>query len=217
MQETSQDLFKKYSLSFNLLSDYIRATYDPEIMEHLDFAAVRDSLSDGQTASKLWVVEALSQFLEVNHKRVGVFGGWVGILCRMLYDFNGVKSVDNIEIDGSLKKINQLTMGEHLDTFKFIHSDMFDFDYQQRQYDVYINTSGEHIKCIKDWIEKIPSGKIVIIQSNDYYQHPQHINCVASEQELEAKAIEAKNVKDIIYRGRLSLPVYNRFMIICLT
>ena len=217
MQVSKNDLFAKYKLDFHTLSGYISATYNPEVMANLDFAAVRDSLSDGQTASKLWVVDVLSQFLEIKSKSVGVFGGWVGILCRFLYDFVGVKSVDNIEIDGTLEKVNQIVMGRFFERSKFIHSDMYDFDYEANQYDVYINTSGEHIPSLKEWIEKIPAGKIVIIQSNDFTSHPQHINCVASEQELEEKISEASNVKNVVYRGVMKLPIYNRFMVVAIT
>lgn len=214
---TKDELFQKYRLSFYTLSSYISATYNPEVMANLDFEAVRDSLSDGQTASKLWVVDTLNQFLDIKLKNVGIFGGWVGILSRFLHDFVGVSSVTNIELDGTLEKVNQIVMGRYVERSKFVHSDMYDFDYDANQFDVYINTSGEHIPSIKDWIEKIPPGKIVIIQSNDYFSHPQHINCVNNVRELEEKILESSNVKDTIYRGTLSLPIYNRFMVVALT
>lgn len=220
MQESNvlkSELFQKYHLNFHTLSSYISATYNPEVMANLDFAAVRDSLSDGQTASKLWVADVLNQFLDIKTKSVGVFGGWVGILCRFLYDYVGVKSVDNIEIDGTLEKVNQIVMGPFAQYSKFIHADMYDFDYVQNVYDVYVNTSGEHIPSLKDWIEKIPEGKIVIIQSNDFTSHPQHINCVENVLELEEKILEAKNVKNTVYRGTMQLPIYKRFMVVVLT
>ena len=75
MQEynvTKTELFQKYRLNFHTLSSYISATYNPEVMANLDFDAVRDSLSDGQTASKLWVADVLNQFLEVKTKSVRV-------------------------------------------------------------------------------------------------------------------------------------------------
>ena len=219
MQEfkTKEELFEKHKLSFFTLSSYIQATYDPEISKTLGFDVVRDSLSDGQTASKLWVVDEVSKFLEFRDKSICVFGGWVGLLCRFFIDLAGTKSIANVEIDGSLEKINQCVMSGHQDKFQFIHSDMYEFPYDDKQFDVYVNTSGEHIESLKDWIEMIPKGKIVCIQSNDYFSHPQHINCVNNVEELEAHALSAANVKDVVYRGTMKLPIYNRFMIIALT
>lgn len=214
---TTNELFEKYRLNPKIITEYIAATYDPRVMEHLSFEAVRDSLSDGQMASKLWVVSILSQFLGVRDKRIAIFGGWVGILGRLLHEFLGPRSVDNIEIDETLSRVNNLVMGRFASDSKFIHCDMYNFDYASVQYDVYVNTSAEHIECLKDWIEKIPKGKIVIVQSNDFFSHPQHINCVNNVTELEEQALSASNVKDVVYRGTLELPIYNRFMIVALT
>jgi hypothetical protein len=220
MQEskvTKEELFSKYKMSFFSLSSYVQATYDPEVSKNLNFEAVRDSLSDGQTSSKLWVVDEVSKFLDFDKKSVCVFGGWVGLLCRFFIDLAGTKSIANVEIDGTLELVNRYVMSGHQDKFRFIHSDMYEFPYNEQEFDVYVNTSGEHIPSLKEWIEMIPSGKIVCIQSNDYFSHPQHINCVNNVAELEAQAFTANNVKDVIYRGTLELPIYNRFMIIALT
>lgn len=219
MQEfkTKEELFKKHKLSFYTLSSYIQATYDPEVSKTLGFDVVRDSLSDGQTASKLWVIDELSKFLNFNEKSVCVFGGWVGLLCRFFIDLARTKKICNVEIDSSLALVNQYVMAGHQDKFQFIHSDMYEFPYNEQQFDVYVNTSGEHIESLKEWIEMIPNGKIVCIQSNDYFSHPQHINCVNTVEELEAQALSAINVKNVVYRGTMKLPIYNRFMIIALT
>lgn len=214
---TKKELFAKYKLDFNTISAYIAATYNPEVSKNLDFAAVRDSLSDGQTASKLWAIDLLSQFLHIDEKKIGVFGGWVGILPRFMFDYLGVKHVSNIEIDGTLSLVNSLVMGKHIEKFSFVHKDMYDFDYENNQFNIYVNTSGEHIPSIKEWVEKIPAGKVILIQSNDFFEHEQHVNCVKSHDELESKVAEATNVRNIIYRGTLQLPIYNRFMVVALT
>lgn len=216
-QVDKEYLFNKYQLSFDTLSSYIAATYDPEIMRTLGFDAVRDSLSDGQTASKLWVVDQLCMFLGIQNKSVCVLGGWVGLLCKFIADYGKVASITNVELDGSLETINRRIMGGSKSKFDFCFADMYEFDYDQKQFDIYINTSGEHIPSLKEWIEKIPEGKIVIIQSNDFFSHPQHINCVDSIQELIEKVEQADNVKNIIYRGTMKLPIYNRFMVMLTT
>ena len=214
---TIEELFSKYKLDFRILSDYIRATYDATAMRGIPLNVIKDSLSDGQTASKLWVVDELGKFLTIKEKSIGVFGGWVGLLCRFLVEMIGTPKIANIELDETLKLINNYVMLGHQDKFRFIHTDMYAFPYNDDQFDVYVNTSGEHIPSLKQWIEMIPVGKIVCIQSNNFFSHEQHINCVNNVEELEAQALSAANVKNVVYRGTMKLPIYNRFMIIALT
>lgn len=214
---TKEELFNKYSLSFNVLSSYMSALYDGKVNTHLDFAEVRDSLSDGQTASKLWIIDELKN-LNLPIKSVNVFGGWVGLLCRFLFEYLDCQTVANVEIDETLLTVNnflnKMTYGER---FKFIHNDMYEFDYQNDPVDLYINTSGEHIVSIADWIEMIPENKLVLVQSNNFFFHPTHINCVNTAEELKAQILNSSNIKSIEYCGTLKLPIYNRFMVIAKT
>ena len=215
---TSEALFAKYRLDFLTLSEYMMACYDHRITNTLSFEDVRDSLSDGQTASKLWVVDALSEVGNWETKSACVFGGWVGLLCRFMLDYLNFKHVTNLELNGDLRGVNWFTNEmRYPERFAFVASDMYDFDYEQNQFDLYINTSGEHIPSLKDWVEKIPAGKHVLIQSNNYFDHPQHINCVNSVQELLDKVLEAKNVNLVEYSGELIMPQYTRFMVIVRT
>jgi hypothetical protein len=102
------------------------------------------------------------------------------------------------------------------DGFRFVHADMFKFDYSQ-EFDVYINTSTEHIPSVSDWAKRIPANKIVCIQSNNYFACDQHINCVSSLLELEKQLFKSGNVKEILYQGVLKLPIYDRYMMIATT
>ena len=49
-----------------------------------------------------------------------------------------------------------------------------------------------------------------MLQSNNYYEHEEHINCVADIDEFKRKS----NLTTIEYAGELELPKYKRFMII---
>ena len=42
--------------------------------------------------------------------------------------------------------------------------------------DTVINTSCEHIENFNEWYDKIPKGKIVILQTNNYFDF-EHVNC----------------------------------------
>ena len=72
--------------------------------------------------------------------------------------------------------------------------------------DTIINTSCEHIKNFDRWYDKIPDGLLVALQSNNYYNVPEHINCVDNEVQL---AIQAP-MKDVLYMGSLHLKKYSK-------
>ena len=67
-----------------------------------------------------------------------------------------------------------------------------------------INSSAEHMSTIN-----ISSG-IVAIQSNDYREVEDHINCVDSAEELA----DQYNIRKLWFSGQLKFPAYNRFMAI---
>jgi hypothetical protein len=73
---------------------------------------------------------------------------------------------------------------------------------------IVINTSCEHMN--NEWFENIPTGKLVILQTNDYFDNPQHSNCCKDLEDAKAKY----PMQDILYIGELDTQLYNRFMII---
>ena len=54
------------------------------------------------------------------------------------------------------------------------------------------------------------SSGIVAIQSNDYREVEDHINCVDSAEELA----DQYNIRKLWFSGQLKFPAYNRFMAI---
>ena len=76
--------------------------------------------------------------------------------------------------------------------------------------DTFINTSCEHIENFEDWFNLIPAGKLVALQSNDYFEIQEHINCVGNLDEFHRQA----PLSNIIYEGSLELEKYTRYMII---
>ena len=74
------------------------------------------------------------------------------------------------------------------------------------------NTSCEHLtdEQYRKWFNNIPKNTKIVLQSNNYYEHEEHINCVADIDEFKRKS----NLTTIEYAGELELPKYKRFMII---
>jgi hypothetical protein len=74
--------------------------------------------------------------------------------------------------------------------------------------DIIINTSCEHMD--NRWFHNIPDGTLVCLQTNDYFDNPQHINCVMDEYQAMSRYPMSK----FYYAGRLDTELYNRFMLI---
>jgi hypothetical protein len=77
--------------------------------------------------------------------------------------------------------------------------------------DTIINTSCEHIPNFKEWYNKIPAGKLVILQSNNFFELDEHINCVNDLDDFASQA----PLSEILYEGELDLSKhvnYTRFM-----
>ena len=76
--------------------------------------------------------------------------------------------------------------------------------------DTIINTSCEHIEKFTEWFNAIPRDKLVVLQSNNYFEIDDHINCVKNITEFKQQA----PLSNIIYEGELELEKYTRFMLI---
>ena len=76
--------------------------------------------------------------------------------------------------------------------------------------DTFINTSCEHIPNFKEWYAKIPEGRLVILQSNNFFEVEEHVNCVSNIDEF----IEMAPMSELMYSGSIDLPKYKRFMVI---
>jgi len=76
--------------------------------------------------------------------------------------------------------------------------------------DIIINTSCEHIEKFTEWFNAIPRDKLVVLQSNNYFEIDDHVNCVKDITEFKQQA----PLSNIIYEGELELEKYTRFMLI---
>tara|TARA_Y100000389_G_scaffold204763_1_gene259458 strand:- start:8954 stop:9721 length:768 start_codon:yes stop_codon:yes gene_type:complete len=188
-----------------------------------------DCFSRGQLESKLWLVNELDK-LKVDLGTVFLCAGWYATLATMLFESNiKLDKVRSFDIDESCVDIAEtFNKPWFVDEWRFksITQDIMDINYNEHvwQYwsnannrmsypitdspDTIINTSCEHIKNFEEWYAKIPNGKLVVLQSNNYYEIEEHVNCVGSIEEFVVKA----PMNNILYSGELELPKYKRFM-----
>ena len=189
----------------------------------------KDCFSRGQLSSKLWLIEELKK-LDVDLGTVFLCAGWYATLATMIFESGmSVEKIRSFDIDDSCVDIaetfNQPWLKDQW-RFKSITSDIMAINYNEHTWQYWstannrmsypisdvpntiINTSCEHINNFKSWYKKIPADKLVILQSNNYFEIPEHVNCSKSLKEFSKKA----PMNHTLYEGELGLEKYTRFM-----
>ena len=183
-----------------------------------------DALSQGQLKSKFWLISNLPDGLGT----VFVCAGWYGTLANLMfenipYKFNKIRSFD---IDSSCASIAETINRDWvIDGWQFKSStlDILDMDYPTSYVtlradtsettltenpDTIINTSCEHINNFEKWFNRLPAGKLIVLQSNNFSEIEDHVNYCETLKEFSLTA----PMSNILYEGELPLQNYTRFM-----
>lgn len=196
-----------------------------------------DALSKGQVESKWWLIDQLAWEANEGHLPgnglIYILGGWYGTLGLMMLEsnkFHNKIKIRSFDIDPTCAEIAD-TMNKNpwvLDgwQFKATTADMYMINYVKHGYitrradgttvilneipDVIINTSCEHLDHFDDWWKLIPLGKLCALQSNNYFDVIDHVNCVGSVDEF----LQQTQFTKVLYSGELELEKYTRYMII---
>jgi hypothetical protein len=179
----------------------------------------KDALSRNQVNSKLWLIEKLTQANVVPKSRsitdvetsTLVVGGWVGMipfLASMLG--KNLDSVTNVDIDKSVHSAAlELNTGTHYN-FKNSGTDVREIDLKKYKKLLIIDTIVEHFKEHGEWVKTLPKGTTVILQGNDMFDVPDHVNCHRSLEEFLASC----GLNTILWAGELNLYKCTRYMAI---
>jgi hypothetical protein len=190
---------------------------------------LNDCFSWGQLKSKRWLIETCEN-LNLNLGDVFLCGGWYALLANMLFRSHcNVESITSFDIDDSCLAIAESINKDYVkDNWRFKAStlDILNLRYDnflfstrrydnsivtiERSADTIVNTSCEHIAQWDLWWDLVPTSKVVILQSNNFYEHPDHCNTQTSLSEWLNKL----NMRNIYYSGTLSLDEYERYMVI---
>ena len=190
----------------------------------------RDAFSRGQISSKKWLVEELVK-LDINLGTVFLCAGWYGSLALLLFE-SGLKieKIRSFDKDENCYKIADTINRPYVMSewkFKAQTEDILHINYldghtyntyrasgeAQELYDkpnTIVNTSCEHLTGFSLWYNLIPKGTLVALQTNDYFEIDDHVNCVNNIEEFKKVA----PLDNILYEGVLNLEKYNRFMLI---
>jgi hypothetical protein len=150
-----------------------------------------ESFWKGQVRSKIWLIENLKQFAKFTPNTIVVHGGWNGVLSSLLFNSDiPVEHITSVDLDPNCEDIaHTVNKRQEIEgNFCAITQDMKDFDYDRKP-DIVINTSAEHVSdaVLTEWFTKIPKNTLVAIQSNDFFDLQEHVNCVNSAEELFEK------------------------------
>jgi len=171
-----------------------------------------------QIASKTWLLDRLHDSLGGHFETVYILGGWYGVLGAMILGDArfAIGRVISFDIDPGCAPVAERINGEEAARARF---QAVTADARGVRYDpcgaggvpnLVINTSCEHMTRTADWYGRIPDGMAQEHQSNDYFDCPEHVNCIAS---LEAFKDELP-MSDLRYEGTLPRRRYSRFMLI---
>jgi len=169
----------------NLISSSMR-----EVREDKDLL---DSYSPNQFLSKLNLINHIKSLNILNKdSEIVIFGSWYGsILIPAFYD--DVKKITCIDLDPKVISRAKYNLFKDLD-IDFITGDVFEFRDQYKTADLFINTSCEHMKPMKEWgpapTYKNPwwdrvSPAYFAFQSNAMFDIPTHTNCVNNIEEFK--------------------------------
>ena len=191
---------------------------------------VIDSLSVNQYASKEWLIEKLNEYphhfkCRTLDKKIDItiLGSWYGLLAHLLIKnltLKKIGTIDCIDFDPQAKTVakrlwkkvdaDNLKNG-HLAYVKFIEQDIKDLEKFDNP--VVICTSCEHLdqSIIYETITKMQEHTLVVLQSNNYKEIGQHVNCVDTVEDFANQYVgKLRNIK--FYEK--DFVKYKRFMLI---
>ena len=191
---------------------------------------VLNSLSKNQYVSKDWLIEKLNDYphhfkYKSLDKKINIclLASWYGLLAYRMVDkfkLKQIANIDCIDFDPKSKSVakklwkkidaDNLENGK-LTYIKFIEQDINDI--KDLNYPLVICTSCEHLeqKLIDNIIDKLEQHTLVVLQSNNYKEVNEHINCVDTKENFANQYVsKLRNMK--IYEK--DFIKYKRFMII---
>jgi len=186
-----------------------------------------DCISRGQIKSKQWLVSELKK-LNLDLGVVFLCAGWYATLATMMFENNlKIEKFRSFDIDDTCREVAEaFNKNWVLDGWKFksCTKDIKEINYENAIYTVLrangttvdlgdipntiINTSCEHIKNFSEWYDLIPAGRLVVLQSNDFYEVEEHVNCTTSMHDFARMA----PMTTLLYEGELDLEKYTRYM-----
>lgn len=190
---------------------------------------LNDCFSWGQLKSKRWLIDTCES-LKIDLGAIFLCGGWYALLASMLFRSKcQIDTISSFDIDPDCAEIAEtINRTEVKDNWRFKAStlDIINLEYDDfhfptcrsdgsivtinRTADTIINTSCEHIEKWELWWNTVPKNKLVILQSNNFHDHPNHCN---TQKSLD-NWLENLQLSSLYFADTLNLDNYKRYMVI---
>lgn len=172
-----------------------------------------ESFWKGQINSKVWLIDTLKQYFQRVPYNIVICGGWNGVMATLLFNSDlDILKITSVDKDPACEPI-ALTMNKEYEMrgqFTALTENIIDYKYYNK-HNLIINTACEHMtpEEYTQWISKLPDNTQVILQSNDYFDNTEHVNC-------QKDLITFKQTCGLQVFSASELPTekYKRFMII---
>jgi hypothetical protein len=185
-----------------------------EVVARFPDADLSVALNRKQIQSKLFLREHLIDILGGEHDRIWILAGWYGVLAAILFNDPrfSIGSIVSFDRDERCAPVAMLLNRRYVadGRFEARTKDIYDLDYAAQASSLVINTSCEHLPDVARWLNLLRPGTPVVLQSNNYWREPDHLNCVGSVAEFERQA----QLSRVLYAGSIAAKNYQRFMLI---
>jgi hypothetical protein len=183
-----------------------------------------NALNRRQTASKIWLLDALFDSHGAALGKVHILGGWYGVLAAFfMHDPRfKIERITSFDLDPNCAPVANSLNADKVDRglFEPITADILDLQYAPDGVridtlslplpDILVNTSCEHLENFDDWFDALPNNILLVLQSNDYFSEPEHVNSVPDLAAFKRQA----PLSTIVFEGELEFDKYTRFMLI---
>lgn len=160
------------------------------------------SFDKKQVQCKRWLCDEIQKTPIKNVDRIYVAGSWYGnILAPLLLELYPDTEIQLHDMDDEVVSVSRNIFFKDVANVRPMLKNCVEQEYKH----LLINTSCEHMNPLR-----CRSGTYVALQSNNYREIEDHINCVDSAEELA----EQYDVSEIYYQGVLEFEKYTRYMII---
>jgi hypothetical protein len=154
-----------------------------------DRTGIVQALDEVQVRSKLWLIDELDRVCNLAGAELLVLGAWYGtlpLLCNLRLQRPPAHMLC-VDIDPRPCQVGEQVIGSRYPNIGYRCADAMSYDYGApgEQATVVVNTICEHLPDIAGWWRRLPPGQLVVLQSNNYFRCPDHVNCVRSPGEMK--------------------------------
>lgn len=172
----------------------------------------KDALSRNQIKSKVWLLDTMKQQGWLSEQaQLILVGGWVGLLPVLAnVHQHKFKAAINVDLDPEVHFAARLLNSGPFYSFQSWDKDIRQMDLSDYPDHIVIDTIVEHFSDHGSWVQSLPRGTRVVLQGNDMFGIPDHVNCHSSLEDF----VDDSGVRDVVWQGQLDLPGCSRFMLL---